>query len=426
MNHFELGIDFAKEMDKNDPMAKYSERFYKVEGEIYMDGNSMGSCSKDAENALLKVVKDWKEKNILFWEIEDYKYFRYSDILAEKMAPLLNADPKEVVVVGSTTSNIHQALATFYQPTKDRYKILVDDLNFPSDRYAVDSIVRFKGYEPEDSVKVVQSVDGVFIDENAFIEAMTDEVAVVLLPSILYRSAQLLDMKKVTDAAKERGIYVGWDLCHSIGAIDHDFKVIDPDFAVWCNYKYISNGPGGVAGLFINKKHFDRLPGLNGWFGNKNETQFKLLHQFEHQRDASGWQIGTPHILSMAPLEGVLEIFHEAGIKNIREASLHRTAYLMYLIDQRLVKYGYSIGNPREDERRGGHVSLEHDNAYQICLTLKAKNVIPDFREPNVIRLAPIALYNSYEEIHQLVDILEEIGATKEYEKFSPVRGMVV
>ena len=209
---FDLSLEFAQEMDKKDEMSKFRDRYYINEGEIFMDGNSLGLCSKDSEKALLDMLEVWKKETINIWGVEDGKYLNYSEYLAGKMAFLLNAKPEEIAVVGSTTMNIHQMISTFYKPTKDRYKILVDDLNFPTDRYAVDSQIRLKGLDVKDALKVVESDDGVLLDNDKIIEAMTDDVALILLPSALYRSAQILDMKKITDAARERGIYIGWDL----------------------------------------------------------------------------------------------------------------------------------------------------------------------------------------------------------------------
>lgn len=419
---FQTDLAFAKKMDEKDPLRSIRDRFYVQPDEIYMDGNSLGLASKDAEKALLNMMDIWKKEGIKLWD----GLFHYAGKLGKMSAPLINAYPEEVVITGSTTINIHQCISTLYKPTKERYKILVDDLNFPTDRYAIDSQVKLRGYDPKEAVKVVKSADGRLIDEASVIEAMTEDVAIILLPTVLYRSSQILDMKRVTDAAHQRGILIGWDLCHAIGAIPMDFKEIDPDFAIWCTYKYLSAGPGSIAGLYMNQKHFKETPGLAGWWGNKDDTQFELNHQFEHQRDASGWQIGSPSFLAMAPLEGTLTIFNEVGMDKIRDKSLTITAYLMYLIDEKLAKYGYGVGNPREDSKRGGHVCLEHIEAYRICKALKEVNIIPDFREPNVIRLAPIALYNTYEEVYTLVETLENIAVNKKYERFSNERTLVV
>lgn len=302
---FENDIAFAKKLDQQDELHKYREAFYLQPGEIYMDGNSLGLASKAAVKELEAMIERWKKEGVRAWN----DLYLYGEKLGEMMAPLINALPEEVVVTGSTTSNIHSALATFYHPTKERYKILVDDLNFPTDRYAVDSIVSLKDYQVSDAVKVVKSPDGEFIDEQAMIEAMTEDVALVLLPAVLYRSAQLIDMKRLAKAAHERGIIIGFDLCHAIGAVEIDFQAIQPDFAVWCTYKYLNGGLGSTAGLYINKKHFGNTPGLAGWFGNRNATQFQLKQTFEHQEDARGWQNGSPAIFSMVTLEGSLKLF---------------------------------------------------------------------------------------------------------------------
>lgn len=414
--------NFAIEKDSMDELRQYRDLFYIQPNEIYMDGNSLGMASIPAIESLEHMVGRWKKEGVQAWN----DLYTYGETIGELMAPLVNASPKEVIVTGSTTSNIHSAIATFYHPTKEKYKILVDDINFPTDRYAVDSLVRLKGYSVDEGVKIVPSPDGEFIDEDAIINAMTEDVALILLPTVLYRSAQIIDMKRLTDEAHKRDIIIGFDLCHAIGAIEIDFNDIQPDFAVWCTYKYLNGGLGSSAGLYINKKHFNEEPGLAGWFGNRNDTQFQLKQEFEHQPDASGWQTGTPALLSMATLEGSLKVFKEVGMKKIREVSLDKTAYLMYLIDTKLKQYGYSYGNKTEDSVRGGHVCLQHEEAYRIAAALRDVGVIPDFREPNVIRLAPIALYTSYEEVYQVVEILEKIVDEKIYENYSNTRTSVV
>lgn len=420
MNYeFKDGLEFAKEMDRLDKLGYLRERFYLNENEIYMDGNSLGLSSKDSEEALLDVFNVWKKEGIKIWGTREGYFFNLSRNIAKKLKSLINADENEIIVMGSITTNIHQALATFYKPTKERYKILVDELNFPTDIYATKSIIELKGLNVDDVLVKVKINDGRTIREEDIIEKMDDDVALILLPSVLYRSAQLLDMKLITKKAHDRGIIIGWDLAHSIGAIPHDFKNIEPDFAVWCSYKYLSSGPGATAGMYINKRHFNKSAGLKGWFGSKDESQFLMSHDFDQDTDANGWLLGSHNMFSMAPIDGVLNIFSEATIENIRSKSLHITAYLMYLIDNKLAKYGYVVGNPREDHKRGGHVSLEHDEAYRISLALRDNNVIPDYREPNVIRLAPTALYNTYEDVYNLVEILEKIVKENEFENYS-------
>lgn len=416
---FKDGLEFAKAMDEKDVLKGFRARFYIHEDEIYMDGNSLGLASRDAEDSLQNMLRVWKEEAIRIWGAEDGRYFNYSKVLAEKAKDLINADAEEIIFMGSITTNIHQALATFYKPTEDRYKIIVDELNFPSDIYATKSIIELKGYSIEDALVRIGTRDGRTILEEDIIAEMKDDVALILLPSVLYRSSQLLDMERITREAHDRNILVGWDLAHSMGSVPHDFKKIDPDFAVWCTYKYLNGGPGATAGMFINKRHFGESSGLKGWFGSKDESQFLMSHDFDQDRNANGWLLGTHSLFSMAPIEGSLDMFNEAGMDNIRKKSLHITAYLMYLIDSKLARYGYSVGNPRENSRRGGHVALEHEEAYRISLALRDNKVIPDYREPNVIRLAPIALYNTYQEVYRLVEILEEIVVSKAYEKYT-------
>jgi len=422
---FRPDLDFASALDARDPLKAFRQRFYLRDDQIYMDGNSLGLCSRDAEACALRVLEEWKKLGIDCWSEASEPLFLYQDHLGRLMAPLIGAEPDEVTVHASTTINIHSAIATFYAPDDRCRKILVDELNFPTDRYAIDSQVRLKGLDPQECVAVVKSRDGKTLQEEDIVAAMGEDVAIVFLSSVLYRSGQLLDMDCITREARKRDIIIGWDLCHSIGAIPHDFRELHADFALWCNYKYLNGGPGAAAGLYINKKHFDKTPGLAGWHGNRKETQFDMKQQFEPANYAGGWQTGTQHVLSMAPLEGSLKMFNEVGMSKIRAKSLQLTAYLMYLIDHKLAKYGFTIGNPREDHRRGGHVALEHADAIRINAALKDNGVMPDFRYPDVIRLAPIALYTSYSDVFEAVEIIEDVMANRKFENHEGRRGLV-
>ncbi|XP_049871946.1 kynureninase-like [Pectinophora gossypiella] len=424
-NKFEDGPSFPLVLDNNDELGHFRHRFHLKTDVIYLCGNSLGLASKDAEDAIYHAMEAWKTEGIGLFSLNDSKYFLYSKCIAKLMATLIGADTDEIAIMNNTTVNIHQSISTLYKPTKERYKILVDDVNFPTDKYAVDGQVRLKGLDPEDAVKIVKA-RGKFIHEQDIIDAMTDDVAIVFLPLVYYRTAQIMDMKTITKTANQRGIIVGWDFCHAVGAIPIDLKSVDVDFAIWCTYKYLNGGPGAPAGLYINRKHFDKLPGLPGWYGSKPQTQFLLHQNFDHQQNASGLQLGTPSIISMAGVEGSLRIFEEAGIENVRRKSLHITAYLMHLIETKLFHYGFGIGNLREDSKRGGHVCLEHDEGYRISLALKARSVVSDYRDPNVIRLTPTALYTSYVEVYKTVEILVDIMKNKSYEMFSVKRAIVV
>ena len=401
------------------------EQFYLMPDVIYMDGNSLGLCSKPAEARILEALAVWKSAGIDIWQVEQGKYFLYPSYLAKGLAELIKARPEEVTVANSTTINIHQMIATFYRPTRRRYKILVDELNFPSDIHAVTSQLRLQGYDDE-ALVVVPSRDGRTLRTEDIISAMTEDVALALLPAVLYRSAQLLDMARLTRAARERGIIIGWDLCHSIGVVDHDFSTIQPDFAIWCNYKYLAGGPGAIAGLYVRANHLTKPVGLAGWQGGVKETMFDMAHTHHPAPDADRFLVGTPPILAMAGLDGALELYRAIGMTRIRQRSLELTQYLMDQIEARLAGFGFAIGNPLAEQDRGGHVALEHAKAYQICQALKAAKVIPDFREPNVVRLAPVPLYVDFDDIDQLVERLGAIMRDQTYLHYPAEKALVV
>lgn len=408
----------ARALDAADPLAPFRHRFYLPPDTIYLDGNSLGLLSRDAETAILAALDDWKRLAIDGWLRADPDWFTIGEHLGALMAPLVGAAPDEVVVTGTTTVNLHNLVATFYRPEGRRRRIVASALDFPSDVYALQSQLLLRGGDPETDLILVSSRDGRTLDEADLIAAMTDGVALVLLPSVLYRSGQLLDIERLTAAAHERGIPIGFDCAHSIGGVPHRFDDWGVDFAFWCNYKYLNAGPGSVGALYVNRRHFDRAPGLAGWWGYLKERQFDMLHTWEGAGHAGSWQISTPPILATAPLLGSLRLFAEAGIDRVRAKSLAQTAYLIDLLEASGLTtepYGYRIGTPREPDRRGGHVAVEHDAGPRIAKALKRRGVIPDFRPPDVVRLAPIALYTSYHDLWQIARHLREIVETGEY-----------
>ncbi|QFT88482.1 Kynureninase [Bacillus sp. THAF10] len=420
-----INLECIQKWDRDDSLKSYRNEFYINEGTIYMDGNSLGLLSRRAEQSLLQFLESWKKHGIDGWTSGEEPWFYFAEKLGKWSAPLVGAKAEEVVVTGSTTTNLHQLLATFYQPEGKRTKIVADELNFPSDIYAIQSMLKLKGFDPKDHLVSVKSRDGYTISEEDIFSSLMEDVALLILPTVLYRSGQLLAIERITKAAHEKGILVGWDGCHSVGAIPHKFHDWEVDFAYWCNYKYLNSGPGGVGALFVHEKHFDKLPGLTGWFGSDKQKQFDMDHTFTKASGSGAYQIGTPHIFSMAPLLGSLEIFEEAGIENIRKKSLHQTSVFMELIQQELSGYQFHIVNPREDASRGGHVSLMHPEAARICKALKEHGVVPDYRKPNIIRLAPVALYSTYADVYNTVQILKDIMTNKKYEKFSNEREVV-
>jgi kynureninase len=427
MTEYRLDEDFALEMDAKDPLAGFKERFYPLGDTIYMDGNSLGLMSKDAEKTLLRLIEEWRTLGIKGWGGGKIPWISYAEELGNLQAPLIGAEKDECVVTGGTTINLHTLVSTFYQPEGKRKKILADELNFPSDLYALSAEIRLKGGDPDEDLVLVRSRDGMIIEEEDIIAAMTDEIQLALLPSVYYKSGQLLDMKRITEEAHKRGIIVGFDCSHSTGVVPHRFSEWGSDFAFWCNYKYMNGGPGSTGSIYVNKKHWGKMPGMAGWFGNARSTMFEMKTQFDPARTASAWQIGTTTMLSTAPIEGSLRMMREASIEAIREKSLKITGYLMYLIDEMLSKepYSYGIATPRAPERRGGHVGVYHKEGWRINQALIACNVVPDFRPPNIIRLAPVPLYISYHDVWKVAQHLKAVIDNKEYEKFTDDRSTV-
>lgn len=419
-------LTWARAQDQADPLRALRDRFYQQPGRIYLDGNSLGLLSRDAESALQQALTEWRDLGIDGWTEAERPWFTTAEELGALQAPLVGALPQEVVVTGTTTVNLHALVATFYRPSGRRTKILADELNFPSDIYALQSLLQLHGLDPKEHLILASSRDGRTLAEEDLIQAMTDEVALVLLPGVLYRSGQLLDMGRLAAEAQARSIPIGLDLCHSAGAVPHQLHDWGVDFAFWCGYKYLNGGPGAPAGLFVHERHHGRTPALSGWFGYEKSRQFDMSLEFEPASNAGAWQISTPSILASAPLWGALRLFHEAGgMAPLRERSLRLTDFLIELVNTQLVPLGFTIGTPLESARRGGHISLEHPAAVQIAKALKQRQIIPDFRRPNVIRLAPAPLYNTFEELWLTVRALAEIVSGGEHLSFSGERNPV-
>lgn len=407
-----FSAEHARALDAADPLARFRERFFMPEDQIYLDGNSLGLLSIDAERAVLDALASWKTQGIAGWLEGDPPWFTLGEELGARMAALVGATPGAVAVTGTTTVNLHQMLGTFFRPEGLRRRVVATGLDFPSDVYAIQSQIRLRGGDPEHDLVLVPSRDGRTIAEDDLIAAMDGQTALVMLPSVLYRSGQLLDIPRLAAAAHEAGALIGLDCAHSVGALPHDFDGWDIDFAIWCTYKYLNAGPGAVGALYVNPRHFGTMPALAGWWGYRKDRQFEMVHHWEGAADAGAWQISTISLLSAAAVLGSLVIFEEAGIDAIRAKSLAQTDELIALIEGSGLcdaPYGYRIGTPREHHRRGGHVAVEHDDGLRISLALKARGIVVDFRQPDVIRLAPIALYTTYEEIRRTVGILREI-----------------
>lgn len=398
--------------DAADPLAQFRDHFFLPPGVIYLDGNSLGLLCREAEEETLQALQQWKDLAIDGWLAANPPWFTLGEELGALTAPLLGAEPESVIVTGSTTVNQHALLATFYRPYGTCRKIVATELDFPSDIYAIQSQIALHGGDPADDLVRVSSRDGRTIDEDDIITALSDDVALVILPAVLYRSGQLLDIPRLTAAVQERGILIGFDCAHSAGAIPHQFDAWGVDFAFWCSYKYLNAGPGATGGLYVNRKHWRNGPGLSGWWGSHKERQFDMRHQFEGAESAGAWQISTPPLLATAPLRGALRLFHQAGLNALRAKSLAQTTYLADLLSASgltAAPYDFTIGTPADPGQRGGHLAVEHPEASRITRTLRARGIVPDFRAPNVIRLAPVPLYTTYNELWQTVQALREI-----------------
>jgi len=407
----------ARRRDDADPLSGFRDRF-DIPGERYFDGNSLGPVSDAAEAALEGAVEEWRDLGIEAWTEAERPWFYYGESLGDDLAGLVGAAPEEVVVANSTTVNIHTLVGTFLDARGDRPPgVLVNDLDFPTDHYAIRAQLRQRGFDPDEHLHVVESRDGRTIEEDDIVAALDSRnVGIAFMPSVLYRSGQLLDVERITDAAHDHGALAGFDLAHSVGVVPHDLSGHGVDFAVWCSYKYLNAGPGAIAGLYVAQRHFGTEPALAGWWGHEKATQFELRDRFTPADSAGAWQVGTVPVLSAAPLAGSLEIVHEAGIDAIREKSLALTDYLIDLVDERLADLGCAVGTPRDPERRGGHVAIEHPDAEAVSATLRERGTVVDFRPPNVVRVCPAPLYTRFVDVWEFVDELREVLEGGAYE----------
>ncbi len=367
------------------------ERFSIPEGVIYLDGNSLGPVSLDAKAALERAVNSWETHRIEGWTEGDEPWLFLPEKLGARLAPLIGAQPGEVVATGSTTLNLHQLLSTLYNGSGP---ILLDEHAFPTDRYALQSHLALRGLDPNDFLRLAPP------DDDA-LEAALSGVALAVLPSVVYTSGRLLDLPRLTRAAQQNGARILWDLSHSIGAVPHALSEIGADGAFWCSYKWLSAGPGAVGGLYLNRKHFERSPGIAGWFGSDKKEMFSGAHTLVPAPGAARLQTGTTHLLSLAPLAGALELFEELGIETIRARSLELTALLRERLEELTPEI--EIVTPRSDERRGGHLALRHPQAGALSRGLRAASVIGDHRPPDLLRLAPAALFTTPAECEEAV-----------------------
>lgn len=421
MSGYKNTADFAKEKDANDELKAYREKFhlpsFHEKEVVYFTGNSLGLQPKSVKDYVSQELDDWAK-----WGVEGHfdakrPWFEYHEFLTEKAAKVVGALPKETVITHSLTTNLHLLMVSFYQPKGKRIKILCEAKAFPSDQYALESQVKFHGYTTDEAIVEVAPREGEHLireeDVLTKIEECGDELALVMIGGVNYYSGQLFDMETITKKAHSVGAIAGFDLAHAAGNIDlklHDWGV---DFAAWCSYKYLNSSPGGVSGMFVHERHEYKpeLPRFAGWWGYDKETRFQMKPGFNPMKGAEGWQLSNAPILGMAAHLASLDIFDEVGMEKLCKKRDDLTGYLEFVIDdisERVDNVSFEIITPRDKTKRGAQLSiLAHGQGKALFDAMTKEGVVADWREPNVIRIAPTPLYNSYMDVFRFGQILE-------------------
>jgi kynureninase len=418
---FQNTKEFAQELDRQDELSSYRNEFSfpQVNGKnvIYFTGNSLGLHSKRAKKYVDEVMTDWENLAVEGHFYAEKPWWDYHERFANPLSKIVGALPSEVTVMNTLTVNLHLMMVTFYKPTPKRFKILCEAKAFPSDQYMIQSQVKFHGLNPEDAIVEIQRREGEhniqLEDVLAKIEEVGDELALVLIGGVNYYTGQVFDMKTITEAGHKAGAYVGWDLAHAAGNIKlelHDWNV---DFAAWCSYKYMNSGPGNASGCFIHEKHHNNtsLPRFAGWWGHNKERRFKMEPTFDPVRGAEGWQISNLPILSLAPYLASVEMFDEIGMDALIVKRNRITSYLEFILQEisKEVNGSFEIITPSNQEARACQLSVFlHGEGRSLFDYLMKNGVITDWREPNVIRLAPVPLYCSFEDMYNFGQILKK------------------
>lgn len=415
----------AKQLDAEDSLASFRSQFYfpQKDGKdcIYLCGNSLGLQPKTTHAYLNEELKKWQEHGVEGHFTGDKPWVSYHKNSKASLAKIVGALEHEVVAMNNLTSNLHLAMASFYQPEGKRSKILIERGAFPSDFYAVHSRIKVSGLNPDENLVELNPADGSdYLSTEEIISKISelgDELALVMFPGVQYYTGQFFDIQKITDAAHKVGAYAGFDLAHAAGNIPMKLHEHDVDFAVWCTYKYLNSGPGGVGGLFIHEKHGanKEMPRLSGWWGHDSESRFKMANQINPIPSVDGWQLSNVNILSHAAHLASLELFDKAGIENLRAKSLKLTGLMEELILNSSTLAGQiKIITPSNTDERGAQLSLYLTNhGKSVFEYLIERGVILDWREPNVIRVAPVPLYNTFEDVVNFVSILEDAIANE-------------
>ena len=416
---FEDSKDFARELDEQDPLREFRDQFNfprERDGRepIYLCGNSLGLQPKLAAQYVRDELANWADYAVDGHFHSERPWIKYHRLATRGFAELTGAKAHEVIAMNTLTVNLHLLMASFYRPSSERHKILIEAKAFPSDRYAAMSQIRLHGFDPDDGIVEWQSSnDDAWLEMSdlaAILEREGDSIALILLPGVQYYTGQVLDMAGICRLGRDAGCAVGLDLAHAIGNVELHLDDWAPDFAAWCTYKYLNAGPGAIGGAYVHESHFSpqNLNQLHGWWGHEEKTRFDMLPSFTPAEGAELWQMSNPPILALAPVIASLNVFLDAGLPRLIEKSRMLTNYLRWLIEQR---FANRIGILTRDEARGAQLSLIVQDPNIAGKTLFDKlcklNVTGDWREPDVIRVAPAPLYNNFSDVHEFVERLE-------------------
>ena len=417
---YEYNLDFAIKKDKEDPLNKYRNEFLiptnnKGEELIYLCGNSLGLQPKKTSNYIQQELNDWSKFGVEGHTDAKNPWLPYHEFLTNSMAKIVGAKTNEVVIMNSLTTNLHLMMVSFYQPSEKKYKILIESDAFPSDKYAMESQLKFHGYCKKEGLIQWKPREGEELcrmeDLEHIMKEQGDEIALIMIGCTNYYSGQLYPLKKITQIGHKYNCMVGFDLAHGVGNIQPNLHESGADFAVWCTYKYLNSGPGSLGGCFVHERHAknNTLNRFAGWWGHNKKTRFNMRHEFDVLPGAEGWQLSNPAILSMAAIKASLDLFEEAGFENIIAKSKSLTGFLEYLIDG-LNNPKINIITPKNPKERGCQLSIQVKDANKKLHSLLTQNgVISDWREPDVIRVAPAPLYNSYQDVYEFIQRFKKI-----------------
>lgn len=416
---FEPTLEFARSKDDMDILFSYRERFhfpqYKGKQSIYLCGNSLGLMPKSTSFLFEKELADWARYGVEGHFHATNPWLSYAAQFSKMLSKIVGAKEQEVMAMNTLTVNLHLLLISFYRPTKERYKIIMEAGAFPSDQYAIETQVRMHGFDPKDAIIEIAPNEGEYcLDDEAILKAIEDagdSLACVMIGGVNYYTGQFYNLKDITAKAHEVGAIAGFDLAHAIGNLPLSLHEWNVDFACWCSYKYLNSGPGGVGGIFVHEKWGNNPDTfrLAGWWGNEESSRFEMKKGFVPAQGAASWQMSNAPVMNMVGHKAALDIFERTSMKILREKSLELSSYLYFLLKE-IKHLSFTIITPEEPERRGAQISmLFHKNGKAIFQELTEHGVIADWREPNVIRIAPVPLYNSFEDVFHFYELLNNI-----------------